>query len=373
MLRLTAVRKEYVAASKQAAPTVAVKDLHLQVEKGEFLTLLGPSGCGKTTTLRLIAGFETPTAGTIVLADRDITRVPPQRRGIGMVFQNYALFPHLDVAENVAFGLRTRGTSKQTITERVTAVLKRVDLAGYEKRRVQELSGGQQQRVALARALAPEPPLLLLDEPLSNLDAALRERTRTEMRLLLKRLGITAIFVTHDQEEAFALSDRIALMEGGELQQLGTPEELYNRPANSFVASFLGRANFLPARVIGMVDDALTLEVAGRATWRGCRSASLIDVATRDRVLVLARPEQLRMTRIEAGAADDPHGLDGIVVERRFAGGVTHYRVQTFGSDVVAMERDEQFEPGTRVRLRPVADLYAFPDRRSGAPRPAGQ
>src|SRR5690606_6485681 len=230
MLRLESLTKRF-------GETAAVADLSLEVRPGEFLTLLGPSGCGKTTTLRMIAGFETPTAGRILFDGKDITGLSPQRRGFGMVFQSYALFPHLDVFENVAFGLRTQRRSRTEIRRRVEEALALVDLAGYGGRRVQELSGGQQQRGAPARALAPEPRVLLLDEPLSNLDAALRERTRDELRALLRRVGITAIFVTHDQEEAFALSDRIAVMRDGHLQQVDSPEALYQRPANPFVAS----------------------------------------------------------------------------------------------------------------------------------------
>ncbi|HEU0297994.1 MAG TPA: ABC transporter ATP-binding protein, partial [Longimicrobium sp.] len=198
--------------TRRFGETVAVDDVSLQMAAGEFLTLLGPSGCGKTTTLRMIAGFEQPTSGRVVVGDRDVSGLPPQKRDVGMVFQNYALFPHLDVWENVAFGLKSRGERKDAVAPQVERALELVEMGGYGRRKVQELSGGQQQRVALARALAPEPPLLLLDEPLSNLDAALRERTRDELRALLKRLGMTAVFVTHDQEEAFALSDRVAVL-----------------------------------------------------------------------------------------------------------------------------------------------------------------
>jgi iron(III) transport system ATP-binding protein len=260
--------------SKRFGETAAVSSVSLQVGQGEFLTLLGPSGCGKTTTLRLIAGFETPDAGRIVLGGRDITTLPPQRRDIGMVFQNYALFPHLNVHENVAFGLKARGVARGDIAERVDRALELVDLGGYGRRRVQQLSGGQQQRVALARALAPEPPVLLLDEPLSNLDAALRERTRYELRLLLERLRITTVFVTHDQEEAFALSDRIALMNASRLEQLGTPEALYAEPSSAFAASFLGRANFLPARVELLDEPFVLCRLAGGALWRARLPAS---------------------------------------------------------------------------------------------------
>ena len=362
MVELEGLRKEYVAASGPAPAVVAVDDLSLHVERGELLTLLGPSGCGKTTTLRMIAGFERPTAGTIRVDGRDVTRLPPQKRGVGMVFQNYALFPHLDVNENVAFGLRTRGMSKREAAERVEAVLTRVELKGYGDRRVQELSGGQQQRVALARALAPEPPLLLLDEPLSNLDAALREKTRIELRALLKRLNMTAVFVTHDQDEAFALADRIALLDQGRLQQAGTAEELYSRPANAFVASFLGRANFLPGRILGVSEERVVCEIANRARWYVQRSSALEDVAIRDRVLVMARPEALTLT--PGHGDEDASALDGVVAEARFAGAVTHYRVQTFGAELLIAGAPHQVEPGARVRIRPAGALHAFPDRR---------
>ncbi|MBW3571848.1 MAG: ABC transporter ATP-binding protein, partial [Gemmatimonadetes bacterium] len=241
--------------TRRFGETLAVDSVSLEVAAGEFLTLLGPSGCGKTTTLRMIAGFEQPTSGRVVVGDRDVTGLPPQRRDVGMVFQNYALFPHLDVWENVAFGLKSRGDRRDGVAPQVKRALELVEMGGYGRRKVQELSGGQQQRVALARALAPEPPLLLLDEPLSNLDAALRERTRDELRALLKRLGMTAVFVTHDQEEAFALSDRVAVLNLGRLQQLGTPQELYGAPANAFVAAFLGRANFFAATVDSVDGD----------------------------------------------------------------------------------------------------------------------
>ncbi|MHB1168645.1 MAG: ABC transporter ATP-binding protein [Longimicrobiales bacterium] len=362
MVELEALRKEYVASSSSAPPTLAVDDLTLTVERGELLTLLGPSGCGKTTTLRMIAGFEQPTSGRVSVDGRDVTRLPPQKRGIGMVFQNYALFPHLDVADNVAFGLRTRGMRKAEAAERVEAMLRRVELAGYGKRRVQELSGGQQQRVALARALAPEPPLLLLDEPLSNLDAALREKTRVELRSLLKRLGMTAVFVTHDQEEAFALADRIALLDAGRLQQIGTAEELYNEPANAFVASFLGRANFLPAHIRAIATDTVACEIANRAHWQVRRSPALGEVAVRDRVLVMARPESLSIHPLEE--KEDPSALDGVVAERRFAGAVTYYVVQTFAGELLIAGGAHEFEPGTRICVRPRGPVYAFPDRR---------
>jgi iron(III) transport system ATP-binding protein len=224
----------------------AVRDLSLQVERGEVLSILGPSGCGKTTTLRMIAGLEVPTSGAILASQRDITRIPARHRNIGMVFQNYALFPHLDVFENIAFGLRTRRLGQAEVESRVMRALKNVRLEGFERRPVHQLSGGQQQRVALARALAIEPELLLLDEPLSNLDPTLREDLRDQIREVVRTLQVTTVFVTHDQQEAMSLADRIAVMDAGVCRQFGLPEEIYNRPTDAFVARFLGKANLLP-------------------------------------------------------------------------------------------------------------------------------
>src|SRR5258705_1158403 len=233
--------------SKTFGSTRAVADVALNVERGEFFGLLAPSGCCKTTTLRMIAGLEKPDLGTIGFSGADITNLPPERRGFGMVFQNYALFPHLNVFENVAFGLRARHKANTEISERVASALELVQLPGYDKRRVDELSGGQQQRVAIARAIAIEPALLLFDEPLSNLDVSLREETRSELRELVNRLGLTAVYVTHDQEEAFALCDRISVMVGGKIMQTGQPRELYEHPAQLSVGKFLGRNNLIRA------------------------------------------------------------------------------------------------------------------------------
>lgn len=231
--------------SKRFDKTTAVAGVSLVVERGEFFGLLGPSGCGKTTTLRMIAGLEQPDSGTIEFEGNDITNLPAERRGFGMVFQNYALFPHLNVSENVAFGLRARHRPNPEIRERVKGALELVQLPGYEKRKVDELSGGQQQRVAIARAIAIEPALLLFDEPLSNLDVTLREETRGELRELVVRLGLTAVYVTHDQEEAFALCDRISVMAGGRILQTGRPRDLYEHPAQLSVGKFLGRNNLI--------------------------------------------------------------------------------------------------------------------------------
>ena len=269
----------------------AVIDLSLEVAKGEIVALLGPSGSGKTTTLRLLAGFETPDRGRVVVDGEDVTRLPPERRRFGMVFQNYALFPHLTVAENVAFGLRGAGDG---VARRVDEVLRMVDLAGFGGRHVAELSGGQQQRMAVARSLAPEPRVLLLDEPLSNLDPTLRERTRHEIRTTIKRVGITSVFVTHEQDEAFDLGDRIAVMDGGYLNQVGTADELYDRPANAFVATFVGRANRLPGEMAG----------------------------GRPGSTAIVRPEAMRL-------GEGP--LEGTVVFRRFAGPFAYFTVEVPG------------------------------------------
>jgi iron(III) transport system ATP-binding protein len=235
---------ELLHLTKSFGTVAAVRDLSIAVERGEILSILGPSGCGKTTTLRMIAGLEAPTSGEIRFNGKDVTSVPARSRNIGLVFQNYALFPHLNVFENVAFGLRTRRVTPETsVQERVRKALTGVRMEAYERRPVHQLSGGQQQRIALARALAIEPDLLLLDEPLSNLDPALREDLRDQMRSIIRELHMTTVFVTHDQQEALSLADRIAIMEGGVCRQIGTPDDVYSRPADAFVAQFLGKAN----------------------------------------------------------------------------------------------------------------------------------
>jgi iron(III) transport system ATP-binding protein len=371
MLELRGLTKVFTARTGSVR---AVDDVSLTVERGELVSLLGPSGCGKTTMLRLIAGFENATSGEIRLAGRDVSRLPPQRRETGMVFQNYALFPHLDVFENVAFGLRTRGDSRADVERRVNRSLELVDLAGYGPRRVQELSGGQQQRVALARALAPEPPLLLLDEPLSNLDAALRERTRAELRSLLKQLGMTAVFVTHDQDEAFALADRIALLSLGRLQQFGTPAELYGRPANPFVAGFIGSANFLRATIrrdsrAGRAGagggDTLTAEVAAGVAWPAVAAPGL-EPADGDVVRIMVRPEALEIRdagTARAGGATGAAvpGLPAVVRDSRFAGAFTAVRMDADGAELVAHVRDTTAADGQRIEVAPVTPVLAFP------------
>ena len=247
--------------SKRFGEVQAIRDIDLEVEEGEFFSILGPSGCGKTTTLRLIAGFEIPDTGRILFDDTDITDWPPQKRNIGMVFQNYALFPHMTVGENVAFGLEARGMGREETLQRVRRALEMVGLAGLEERPAPQLSGGQQQRVALARALVIEPKILLLDEPLSNLDARLRLETREQLRELQRKLGITTFYVTHDQEEALTQSDRLAIFFDGECAQIGAPYEVYTRPASERVMAFLGQANFLSATVKERHADGVSVQI----------------------------------------------------------------------------------------------------------------
>ncbi len=343
----------------------AVRGLSLGVGEHEIVTLLGPSGCGKTTTLRMIAGFERPDHGRIVLDGRDVTRLTPQRRGFGMVFQHYALFPHLGVGGNVAFGLETAGLAKSEIAERVARALDLVRLPGTHDRSIGSLSGGQQQRVALARALAPEPKVLLLDEPLSNLDAALRERTRRELRALVKEIGITTIYVTHDQEEAFDLSDRIAVMREGNLEQLGPAEELYQRPATEFVATFLGRAGEVEGTLQSMDGAVATCRLAGGVLWRALHTGKLGLPGHGETVRLLARPEALEFT-----APDDAEALRGTVSERRFAGFAYVYTVAVEGGELEVQAGEgivrEGAEVGVAVRSAP-SGLFVFPTENSNA------
>jgi ABC-type Fe3+/spermidine/putrescine transport system ATPase subunit len=321
--------------SKRFDKTDAVKDVSLDVERGEFFGLLGPSGCGKTTTLRMIAGLEKPDAGVIEFDGNDITNLPAERRGFGMVFQNYALFPHLNVSENVAFGLRARKRPKSEIRERVNAALELVQLPGYEKRRVDELSGGQQQRVAIARAIAIEPALLLFDEPLSNLDVALREETRGELRELVERLGLTAVYVTHDQEEAFALCDRISVMAGGRILQTGRPRDLYEQPALLSVARFLGRNNLI--RVVRLSSS--NAEVGEFKTLDGGHTIQMPvdgkDLVPLNQPCILAiRPEHVL---IKDSNKEHQNALPATVSEINFAGATSTIRLDANGLGIEAL------------------------------------
>jgi iron(III) transport system ATP-binding protein len=315
--------------SKRFDKTQAVADVSLDVKRGEFFGLLGPSGCGKTTTLRMIAGLEKPDSGVISFEETDITNLPAERRGFGMVFQNYALFPHLNVSENVAFGLRARHKPKPEIHNRVKSALELVQLPGYEKRRVDELSGGQQQRVAIARAIAIEPALLLFDEPLSNLDVTLREETRGELRELVARLGLTAVYVTHDQEEAFALCDRISVMAGGRILQTGRPRDLYEHPAQLSVARFLGRNNLI--RVMRLSSSKSEL-----GEFKTLEGGHTIRIPVDDKELVpLNQPciLAIRPEHVVIRNSNEKHenALAAIVREINFAGATSSIKLDANG------------------------------------------
>ncbi|MGI8829818.1 MAG: ABC transporter ATP-binding protein [Candidatus Limnocylindria bacterium] len=314
--------------TKRYGEVTAVDDLSLEVREGEFFSLLGPSGCGKTTTLRMIGGFEEVTAGTVHVGGTEVTDLPPFKRATNTVFQNYALFPHLSVFENIAFGLRRRKTPAKEIRHQVAFMLKLVELPGYEERRPNQLSGGQQQRVALARALVNNPRVLLLDEPLGALDLKLRKQMQVELKRIQSEIGITFIFVTHDQEEAMTMSDRIAVMRLGRIEQLGRPEELYERPATSFVAGFLGVSNLLNGEVVGRSGDLVDVRLGEGTLVRAPVMATNGDTSVR----VGVRPEKLRVTPSRAGAppaADDTNALEGTVLDASYIGVSTQYIVET--------------------------------------------
>ena len=314
----------------------AVNDVSLTVAPGELLTLLGPSGCGKTTTLRMIAGFEQPDDGRVYVDDQDVTQLMVYRRSIGFVFQNYALFPHLTVFENVAYGLKVRRVPAVAMRARVGQVLELVGLPGYEGRYPNQLSGGEQQRVAVARAVVVEPQLLLFDEPLSNLDAKLRVQMRGELSRLQKQLAITTVYVTHDQDEAMAISDRIAVMRQGRIAQIGTAEELYRAPRSAFVAQFIGRVNLVESRVLRATGDRVALELWGASlTVRGD------DAYTAgQRVLVVLRPESLTLVPEAAKAGENEVVAPGVVRNRTFLGEKVEYVVEVAGVLLQAVTYD---------------------------------
>jgi spermidine/putrescine transport system ATP-binding protein len=333
--------------TKRFGDVTAVDDVSLSVYPGEFLTLLGPSGCGKTTTLRMIGGFDLPTTGRIELRGRDVTNDPPDRRPVNMVFQSYALFPHLDVAGNIAFGLKRRGVAGDEIARRTGAILEKVNLTGYERRRTHELSGGQQQRVALARALVNEPNVLLLDEPLGALDLKLRRRLQVELKRIQMDVGITFVYVTHDQEEALTMSDRIAVMHRGRIEQLGEPEDLYDRPASSFVADFIGTTNLLSGIVEAVDSQAarIRLESGDRClTAAGGRQAG-------QTIQLSVRPEAIS---IAASNGSNGAHLDAEVEQVAYLGASVQYHVRTAGGlglSVVAGKVGSRFATGDSVVL----------------------
>jgi iron(III) transport system ATP-binding protein len=317
--------------SKSFGPLKIIDDISLTVEEGSFFTLLGPSGCGKTTLLKIIAGFHAPDGGEVFFGDRNITSVAPHRRETGMVFQNYALFPHLSVFDNIAYGLRVRRVPPAELKSRVAEVLRSVQLEGLEKRPPSQLSGGQQQRVALARALVISPQILLMDEPLSNLDAGLRVVMRDEIRRIQRRLGITTIYVTHDQEESMAVSDQIAILNGGRLEQLGTPAEIYFRPRSRFSAEFMGSSNTLEMEVEGYDEMASLIEarIGGeRIVLRGRKPQG-------GQVTVSIRPEWIRIGRhVQTGGVNS---FQGIVSGAAFLGSLVQYQVRCFGEQTITI------------------------------------
>ena len=314
---------------------LAVSDFNLEVKKGEFVTFLGPSGCGKTTTLRMIAGFDLPTEGQILLNGRDITKLPPYQRPINTVFQRYALFPHMNIYENIAFGLRQKKTKEDVIKKKVKKVLDLVDLEGFEGRSVQTLSGGQQQRIAIARALVNEPEILLLDEPLGALDLKMRKEMQLELKQMHDELGITFIYVTHDQEEALTMSDRIVVMSEGRIQQLGTPEDIYNEPKNAFVADFIGESNIFNGIMTGKL----------RARFCGGEFECVDDIEEGTHITAVVRPEDVEITPPEEGT------IRGIVSSVIFKG--MHYEITIeSGKNEMVARSVHSARPGDTVGMR---------------------
>ena len=333
-IELSGVVKEFRARGEVV---VAVAGIDLDIAEGEFFSLLGPSGCGKTTTMRMVAGFEEPTEGAIRLHGRDVTGVPPNKRDVNMVFQSYALFPHMNVFENVAFGLRRKSVAKPEITRRVGEMLEIVDLAGRGERRPRELSGGQQQRVALARALVNNPRALLLDEPLGALDLKLRQAMQVELKRIQREVGITFVYVTHDQGEALTMSDRIAVMDDGKVEQLGTPREIYEHPRTRFVAGFIGTSNLLTGTITRMDGDRAVIELG---------PGERIIVPVQDRVVsegtrleLTVRPEKIDLAT--AQPTGEGCALRGTVTEVVYLGTSTNFSVSTTaGSDMVVFQQN---------------------------------
>ncbi|KSV75608.1 hypothetical protein N185_17360 [Sinorhizobium sp. GW3] len=341
---------------------MAVEGLSLDIEAGEFISILGPSGSGKTTLLTMIAGFEYPDKGTISVGDKDITRVAPNRRGIGMVFQRYALFPHLTVAQNIEFPLKMRHQSSNDIRTNVAAALELVQLSAFATRYPHELSGGQQQRVAVARALVFRPPVLLMDEPLGALDKKLRESMQFEIKSLQQDLGVTVIYVTHDQEEALTMSDRVAVMAGGHLVQIGSPRDLYERPRDSFVADFIGKMNFVPGRIVGFEGDETIVRTLPTGLFR--LKGRTADAKPEQYVQVAFRPERARL--VPAGGAR-PDAICGTVAANVFVGAHQMYVVDlAHGARPVHIQAEAaattRFSIGDTVDVLPeYAHLAAFP------------
>ena len=339
------------AAGAVNGRSVVLQAVNLEIQPGELFFLLGPSGCGKTTLLRIIAGFLEPDSGTLKFNDRDVTNAPANTRNTGMVFQSYALWPHMTVEQNVAFGLDIRKIEKGEQSRRVSEALAMVKMAEYGARRPTQLSGGQQQRVALARAIVIKPDVLLLDEPLSNLDAKLRIELRSEIRRICKEAGITTVYVTHDQKEALSMADRVAIMHGGVLEQLGTPEELYRRPASRFVAEFLGETNFIPANFVELRDGGAMFAAAGATI--GATTAGAPKLAPGEAAVLSVRPESLTLTDRVVGGTGSTSVLQGTLLETTYLGEIAQHVVELKG--------------GTRLKVAEVNPAYGT-RRQAGAP-----
>jgi spermidine/putrescine transport system ATP-binding protein len=340
--------------SKHFGDVAAVDDLSLDIAEGEFFSMLGPSGCGKTTTLRMIGGFEDPSAGTVYLGGRDVTDLPPYRRDVNTVFQSYALFPHLNVYENVAFGLRRKKVDKGDIQQRVHESMRLVDLEGFEERKPSQMSGGQQQRVALARALVNRPKVLLLDEPLGALDLKLRKQMQLELKRIQEEVGITFIYVTHDQEEAMTMSNRFAVMRHGRIEQIGPPEAVYEAPATEFVAGFLGASNLLDGELAGTQGDVATVQLTSGQAIRMPASKVPSDVDTVVKVGV--RPEKISIELDEGDPPADTNWVSGLLRMSTYIGVSNQYKVEgPGGTDLTVYVQnlgvDETPAPGRKVRL----------------------
>ena len=325
---------------------VAVDHINLEILDGEMVTLLGPSGCGKTTTLRMISGFEYPSSGSVFIGDRDVAKVPPNKRGISMVFQSYALFPHMNIWENIAYGLRVAKRPTEEVIARTNDVIELMQLKGMEKRFPNQLSGGQQQRVALARAVVIEPSVLLFDEPLSNLDAKLRESMRDELRALQKRLGITSLYVTHDQSEAMAISDRVVIMKDGIICQQGTPTEIYEQPSSRFVANFIGKANFIDGTYKGRSGNAALVMVCGK-TFTIPAPGKMEGIADGGACCLAVRPESVLLGKEGA--------LGGVISRATYYGAKVEYEVMMQDKPIIVEvynpQLSDRFSPGDAVGM----------------------
>ena len=367
-----------VDVTKRFGDFVAVDAINLEVRDGEFFSLLGPSGCGKTTTLRMIGGFEEPTHGLIELHGQDVTWLPPYKRNVNTVFQNYALFPHLSIGENIAFGLKRRNVKPDEVKKRVAEALELVQLTGYESRKPGQISGGQAQRVALARALINRPSVLLLDEPLGALDLKLRKQMQVELKRIQQEVGITFIYVTHDQEEAMTMSDRIAVMNKGHYEQLGGPESLYERPQTRFVAGFLGVSNLIPAKAEGTADEYTVLRLPDGTPARAPRA--LLDGISGP-VALGVRPEKIRLRERGDEVGGQYNRLEGVVRHSSYIGVSTQYIIElpdgrgitVFEQNVERATKAELWSPGEQVAMTWLPEhSFVVPDDTGGAVEQTG-